>query len=71
MTEIISAKLKALSAVQLTSQARDEHRLDDVFWSTLINKAWEGKALMDRRSHQAEILAIINEAVRNHQDREV
>lgn len=70
MTDIISAKLKALSAVQLTSRAKREDRLDDAFWTILINKAWEGKSLVDRRTHQTEILDIINEAVRKHQEGE-
>lgn len=68
MTEVISAKLKALSAVLATTQKRQEERLDETFWTNLINMAWQGKDLVDRRAHQNGILSVVNDAVRKHQD---
>lgn len=67
MTEVITAKQKALQAVLLTSTERDESRFSDVFWSKLINIAWDGKSLSDRRSHRAKIQVLLNEAMVQHQ----
>lgn len=67
MTTVIAARQKAVQALLLTSAERGESRFSDEFWKQLVNLAWEGKSLNDRRAHREEIQHLLNEAIVQHQ----